>query len=168
MPTRDQAVFARQVVNDARIRLRGRMVIDYVPADHHATFPKACMGGWGSTGLNVTPDGTVLPCHAAQTIKGMQFENVRDRSLADIWALSDSFNAYRGTDWMPDPCRTCDRKNVDFGGCRCQAMALAGDARATDPVCSKSPLHAQVVALAETDAASDETALIYRRMSKGG
>lgn len=167
MPTREQAAFARTVVNDARIRLRGRMVIDYVPADHHAVYPKACMGGWGSTGLNVAPDGTVLPCHAAQSIPWMQFENVRDRPLAEIWHLSDSFNAFRGTAWMPEPCRSCDRKTVDFGGCRCQAMALAGDARATDPVCSLSPLHQQVVARAEADADADPGELIYRRMKKG-
>ena len=167
MPTREQAAFARQVVNDARVRLRGRMVIDYVPADHHAVFPKACMGGWGSTGLNVGPDGTVLPCHAAQTITWMRFENVRDRDLGDIWQNSDSFNAFRGTAWMPEPCQSCDRKTVDFGGCRCQAMALAGDARATDPVCSLSPLHPQVVARAEADAGADTADLIYRRMRKG-
>ena len=167
MPTRDQAVFARTVVNDARIRLRGRMVIDYVPADHHSIYPKACMGGWGSTGLNVAPDGTVLPCHAAQTIKWMRFENVRDTSLGEIWHGSDSFNAFRGTGWMPEPCQSCDRKTIDFGGCRCQAMALAGDARATDPVCSLSPLHGQVVARAEADAGADTADLIYRRMKKG-
>ena len=167
MPTHDQAVVARSVVNAARERLRGRMVIDYVPADHHAIYPKACMGGWGSTGLNVTPDGTVLPCHAAQTIPGLRFESVRDRSLSDIWYLSPAFNAFRGTEWMAEPCRSCARKTVDFGGCRCQAMALAGDARATDPVCSKSPLHAQVVARAEADSGADEAGLIYRRMQKG-
>ncbi|MDQ1901227.1 pyrroloquinoline quinone biosynthesis protein PqqE [Paracoccus sp. WLY502] len=167
MPTREQAAFARQVVNDARVRLRGRMVIDYVPADHHAVFPKACMGGWGSTGLNVAPDGTVLPCHAAQSIPWMRFENVRDRDLGEIWQNSDSFNAFRGTGWMPEPCQSCDRKTIDFGGCRCQAMALAGDARATDPVCSLSPLHAQVVARAEADAGADTANLIYRRMRKG-
>jgi len=144
MPTGDQAAAARRIVNEARIRLRGRMVIDYVPADHHAIYPKACMGGWGSTGLNVAPDGTVLPCHAAQSITWMKFENVKDRALSDIWHMSDSFNAFRGTAWMSEPCRSCDRKTVDFGGCRCQAMALAGDARATDPVCSKSPLRARV------------------------
>lgn len=162
MPTRAQAAGARQVVNDARARLRGRMVIDYVPADHHAIYPKACMGGWGSTGLNVSPDGTVLPCHAAQTIPWMRFENAAERSLADIWHLSDSFNAFRGTEWMAEPCRSCERKTVDFGGCRCQAMALAGDARATDPVCSKSPLHAGIVARADEDAESDPAELIYR------
>ncbi|MCZ0962024.1 pyrroloquinoline quinone biosynthesis protein PqqE [Paracoccus benzoatiresistens] len=167
MPTREQAAFARQVVNDARIRLRGRMVIDYVPADHHAIYPKACMGGWGSTGLNVAPDGTVLPCHAAQSIGWMRFENARDRDLADIWHLSDSFNAFRGTAWMPEPCQSCARKTIDFGGCRCQAMALAGDARATDPVCSLSPFHADVVARAEADAGADTADFIYRRMRKG-
>ncbi|MDP5308738.1 pyrroloquinoline quinone biosynthesis protein PqqE [Paracoccus spongiarum] len=168
MPTREQAAVARQVVNAARIRLRGRMVIDYVPADHHAVYPKACMGGWGSTGLNVGPDGTVLPCHAAQSIPWMRFDNVRDRSLSEIWHRSDAFNAFRGTAWMAEPCRSCERKTVDFGGCRCQAMALAGDARATDPVCSKSPLHGQVVARAEADAAADAQAFTYRRMTKGG
>lgn len=167
MPTHEQAECARQVVNAARIRLRGRMVIDYVPADHHAVFPKACMGGWGSTGLNVGPDGTVLPCHAAQTIDWMRFDNVQERSLSDIWHLSDSFNAFRGTAWMPEPCAGCERRSVDFGGCRCQAMALAGDARATDPVCSKSPLHDAVVARAEADAAAAATDFTYRRMPKG-
>ena len=169
MPTREQAAAARQVVNEARIRLRGRMVVDYVPADHHAVFPKACMGGWGSTGLNISPDGTALPCHAAATIPGMTFENVRDRGLSEIWHLSDAFNAFRGTGWMPEPCQSCDRKGIDFGGCRCQAMALAGDARATDPVCSRSPLHARIVAAAEADAAdaADAAGLIYRRMKKG-
>lgn len=168
MPTREQAAFARQVVNDARARLRGQLVIDYVPADHHAVYPKACMGGWGSTGLNVAPDGSVLPCHAASSIDWLQFENVRERSLSDIWHLSDAFNAFRGTEWMAEPCRSCERKNMDFGGCRCQAMAIAGDARATDPVCSKSPLHAQVVTRAEEDAGTDTAELIYRRMKKGG
>ena len=166
MPTREQAAIARQVVNESRIRLRGRMVIDYVPADHHAIFPKACMGGWGSTGLNVAPDGTVLPCHAAASIPWMRFENVRERSLADIWHLSDAFNAFRGTSWMPEPCRSCERKEVDFGGCRCQAMALTGDARATDPVCSKSPLNAGLVEQAEADATGDMGDFIWRRMRR--
>lgn len=166
MPTREQAEFARQVVNEARVRLRGKMVIDYVPADHYAIYPKACMGGWGSTGLNISPDGTVLPCHAAGSIKGMAFENIRQRSLSDIWHYSESFNAYRGTAWMPEPCRSCERKTVDFGGCRCQAMAFAGDARATDPACSKSPLHAKLVAQAQEDAETETAELIYRRISK--
>ncbi|MDO5612755.1 MAG: pyrroloquinoline quinone biosynthesis protein PqqE [Paracoccus sp. (in: a-proteobacteria)] len=168
MPTREQAAFARQVVNDARRDLRGRMVIDYVPADHHSIYPKACMGGWGSTGLNVTPDGLVLPCHAAQTIPWMQFDSLRDRPLADIWQHGAAFNAFRGTAWMPEPCQSCDRKTVDFGGCRCQAMAMAGDARATDPVCSRSPLRAEVIARAEADSTAAPAEFTYRRMSRGG
>lgn len=166
MPRMEQAVQARQTVLEARERLKGRMVIDYVPADHHARFPKSCMGGWGSTGLNITPEGKVLPCHAAETIKGITFENIRDRDLSDIWHNSASFNAFRGTAWMPEPCQSCDRKLIDFGGCRCQAMALAGDPAATDPVCSRSPLNQQLHAQAEADATSNDSALVYRRMPK--
>lgn len=166
MPTQAQAVRAREVVDAARLRLQGRMVIDYVPADHLAAFPKSCMGGWGSTGLNVAPDGTVLPCHAAQTIKGLAFENVRAVPLARIWHDGAAFNAFRGTGWMPEPCASCERREIDFGGCRCQAMALAGDARATDPVCSRSSLHARLRAAAEAEAASDSTVLVYRRMTR--
>lgn len=166
MPTMEQAMRARAVVNDARERLRGRLVIDYVPADHHAKFPKSCMGGWGSTGLNVTPEGLVLPCHAAQTIPNLDFDNVRDVPLAMIWQFGSAFNAFRGTEWLPDLCRSCDRRDIDFGGCRCQAMAIAGDATATDPVCSRSPLHQELHARAEEDAASNDTALVYRRMPK--
>ncbi len=166
MPTMEQAARAREVVNAARARLRGRMVIDYVPADHHALYPKSCMGGWGSTGLNIAPDGTVLPCHAAQTIKSLRFDNIREAPLARIWHDSPAFNAFRGTAWLPEPCQSCDRREVDFGGCRCQAMAMAGDARATDPVCSRSPLNARLRAAAEAEATSDDTALVYRRMAK--
>ena len=168
MPTQAQAMRAREVVLAARERLRGQMVIDYVPADHHAAHPKSCMGGWGSTGLNIAPDGTVLPCHAAQTITALQFDNLRNRPLAEIWGDSPAFNAFRGTDWLPEPCQSCDRREVDFGGCRCQAMAMAGDPMATDPVCTRSPLNARLRAEAEADAASDDTALVYRRMSRDG
>jgi len=162
MPTREQARRARDVVLEARERLRGELVIDYVPADHHAKYPKPCMGGWGSTGLNVTPDGQVLPCHAAHTIKGLTFDNVRDRALADIWYNGAAFNAYRGFDWMQEPCRSCERRAVDFGGCRCQAMAMAGDAAATDPVCSKSSHHAALVAAAERDSTIATAEMTYR------
>jgi pyrroloquinoline quinone biosynthesis protein E len=102
------------------------------------------MNGWGRQSLNVTPRGLVLPCHAAQTIPGLSFWNVRDRSLAEIWRDSPAFNAFRGTDWMREPCRSCERREIDFGGCRCQAMALTGDPRNTDPVCVLSPLHDRV------------------------
>lgn len=138
-PTRAQVDAAKWVVAQAREADRGRLVIDFVPPDYYSDFPKACMGGWGSTGLNVTPDGTVLPCHAAQTIPSLSFQTVAAASLADIWYHGAAFAAYRGTDWMSDLCRTCVRRDVDFGGCRCQAMAIAGEATATDPVCRKSP-----------------------------
>lgn len=161
MPTREQAKEATRIVAEARERLKGRIVVDYVPADYHSDYPKRCMGGWGSTGLNVAPDGTVLPCHAAQTIPHLSFENVRDRPLAEIWQHSSAFNAYRGTEWMAEPCRSCERRERDYGGCRCQAMALAGDAAATDPVCVKSPHHAALQARAAAFAAGAD-ALTYR------
>ena len=160
LPTRAQTEAAKNKVAEASKRLRGVLAFDFVPPDYYADYPKSCMGGWGSAGLNVAPDGTVLPCHAAQTIPHLQFENVRDTALESIWYDSAAFNAYRGTDWLPDPCQSCERREVDFGGCRCQALALAGDAGATDPVCVKSPDHHRVVAmLAEGD---DEAELTYR------
>ncbi len=165
MPTLEQAKEATKIVNEARVALRGKLVLDYVPADYHADYPKPCMGGWGSTGLNVTPEGKVLPCHAAETIKTLDFENVRDKPLKDIWYESSAFNAYRGDDWMQEPCRSCERKNIDFGGCRCQALALAGDAAATDPVCMKSPKHVDLQSLA-SDFASADDPLIYRDQPK--
>lgn len=140
LPTRAQDAAIRAVVEAARTRLEGVLVIDYVPADYHASYPKACMGGWGRIGLNVTPSGLVLPCHAAETIPHLHFETVTDRPLGEIWYDSEAFNAYRGDDWMPDPCRSCERKHIDFGGCRCQALALTGDATATDPICVHAPI----------------------------
>lgn len=162
MPTREQAAEVARLVTEARARLVGTLVIDYVPADYHSDYPKRCMGGWGSTGLNVTPDGTVLPCHAAQTIPHLSFESVRDVPLADIWYRGAAFEAYRGTDWMAEPCRSCERKTVDFGGCRCQAMALTGDPRATDPVCVKSSHRDRVTALAQAHAEDMGAAMIWR------
>ena len=164
MPTRAQAQEAGLTVRAARERLKGRLVIDYVPADYHARFPKPCMGGWGSTGINVNPEGRVLPCHAAETIPWMTFETVRDRPLAAIWADGPAFEAFRGADWMQEPCRSCERREIDFGGCRCQAMALAGDAAATDPVCERSPLHGRLAALAADFATDDDAPLVWRRM----
>ncbi|MGF1501549.1 MAG: pyrroloquinoline quinone biosynthesis protein PqqE [Paracoccaceae bacterium] len=161
MPTKDQARAAARIVSEARQRLRGVLAIDYVPADHHADYPKPCMGGWGSTGLNITPDGRAMPCHAAHTIPGLAFPRVGETPLAEIWADSPAFNAFRGTDWMQEPCRSCERRTIDFGGCRCQAMALTGDPRATDPVCVKSPGNAALRAAAEADAAGDAP-LVYR------
>ena len=116
-----------------------------VVPDYYAKRPKPCMGGWGKGFMNITPAGKVLPCHAAETIKTSQFDNVQDRPLLDIWLNSDAFNAFRGTDWMKEPCRSCAFKEIDFGGCRCQAMAITGDARNTDPACALSPYHGEMV-----------------------
>ena len=160
MPTREQVLAATKLVEEARKKLEGKLVIDYVPADYYATFPKACLGGWGRIGINVDPTGLVLPCHAAEIIPSLKFENVRDMKLHDIWYHSDSFNAFRGTKWMEEPCRSCDRKLIDFGGCRCQAMALAGNANATDPACHKSPMKAQMLKIAE-DAAHSKEEIVF-------
>src|SRR5947199_224766 len=149
MPTRDQGTRAVKTVEALRLRHHGQIVIDAVVPDYYARFPKACVGGWGRRSLNVTPSGKVLPCHAAESIPGLEFWNVREHSLADIWDNSPSFMAFRGTDWMQEPCRSCPKAKEDFGGCRCQAFALTGDARATDPVCHLSPRHALVAELAE-------------------
>lgn len=164
LPTREQTEAAKRTVATAQARLRGVMAFDFVPPDYYADFPKACMGGWGSAGLNVVPDGRVLPCHAAESIPHLSFDNVRDRSLREIWYDSEAFNAYRGTDWLPKLCAECDRKEIDFGGCRCQAMALAGDAAATDPVCGKSPMHGVVTKLLSDSLAEKNAEFTYRRM----
>ncbi|MEQ0561764.1 pyrroloquinoline quinone biosynthesis protein PqqE [Amycolatopsis sp. NEAU-NG30] len=146
MPTREQLAAAEPVVRAAVARLRGTMEIVYVVADYYEPFPKPCMHGWGARQLTVAPDGTVLPCPAASAISTLSLSNVRDTPLAEIWYGSESFNAYRGEEWMREPCRTCDRRTLDFGGCRCQAFLLTGDAAAADPVCSRSP-HRDVVDL---------------------
>jgi pyrroloquinoline quinone biosynthesis protein E len=161
MPTREQVERAAKVVEDLRVRHHGRIVIDSVVPDYYARFPKPCVGGWGRRSLNVTPAGKVLPCHAAESIPGLEFWNVREHSLAEIWRDSPAFNAFRGTAWMKEPCVSCPRREQDFGGCRCQAFALTGDAAATDPVCHLSPLRAHVTALATvtSDAPYD-----FRRM----
>jgi pyrroloquinoline quinone biosynthesis protein E len=145
MPTREQVRHGEAVVAQARERLHGRMEIVYVLPDYFEELPKPCMHGWGNAFMTVTPNGTVLPCPAAAAITTLSFENVRERSLREIWESSPSFTAYRGTAWMPEPCRTCDRREIDFGGCRCQAFGLLGDAALTDPACAKSPHHATML-----------------------
>ena len=162
MPSRAQLARANAVVAEARARLQGRLVIDYVVPDYHARRPKACMGGWGRQFLCVTPAGRVLPCHAAETITGLRFDSVRDRGLAEIWRDSEAFRRFRGEDWMPEPCRSCDRRRVDWGGCRCQAFALTGRADATDPVCALSPLRASLVEPALREAEAAPPPLAYR------
>jgi pyrroloquinoline quinone biosynthesis protein E len=141
MPTHEQLEKAIAVVNDAEKRLAGKIRIDSVVPDYYAKYPKACMGGWGRRLMLINPSGKVLPCHAAEVLPGLSFENVRENSLKWIWQESISFQRFRGEDWMPEPCRSCDRRTEDFGGCRCQAFLLAGDAMVTDPACSLAPSH---------------------------
>lgn len=148
MPDREAALAARDEVAELRARHADAITIDYVPPDYFARYPKPCMNGWGRQSLNVTPSGLVLPCHAAQTIPGLEFWNVREHGLAEIWRASPAFEAFRGTEWMREPCRSCERRDIDHGGCRCQALALSGDARNTDPVCSLSPHHGLVEEIA--------------------
>lgn len=148
MPTRAQFEATRSVVEDARRRLEGTLVIDHVMPDYFAERPKACMGGWGRQVMVVTPDGRTLPCHAATTIPDLVFANVRTASLAEIWGHNEAFNRFRGTAWMPSPCQGCERAEIDWGGCRCQALAITGNAAATDPVCSLSPSHDLMATLA--------------------
>ncbi len=167
MPTREQLDEATATVEAARERLAGRMVIDYVVSDYYARRPKACMGGWGRRFLTIAPSGEALPCHAARTIPGLSFDNVRDTALSNIWARSDAFERFRGTDWMAEPCRSCDRREVDWGGCRCQALSLTGDATNADPACALSPHHEAIVALAGREAADPAPPFTYRGYSAG-
>jgi pyrroloquinoline quinone biosynthesis protein E len=144
MPTADQVAVAADVADKAIAAHKGRMQILYVLPDYHESFPKPCYGGWGRHYLVVVPDGRTLPCHGATHITTLHFDSVRDRSLRWIWEQSPAFQAFRGDEWMQEPCRSCSRKTIDFGGCRCQAFALTGDAAATDPVCTFSPQRAIV------------------------
>jgi pyrroloquinoline quinone biosynthesis protein E len=141
LPTREQLETARAIAAKAKKRLKGRMEVLFVTPDYYAEYPKTCMDGWGRRFLLVSPDGLALPCHAAHTLPGLSFENVRSRPLAEIWSDSPGFNAFRGEDWMQEPCRSCDRRAIDLGGCRCQAYHLTGDAAATDPACKLAPTH---------------------------
>jgi pyrroloquinoline quinone biosynthesis protein E len=161
MPSRAQVERAAAELAELTERHRGRIVIDSVISDYHARYPKPCVGGWGRRSLNVTPSGLVLPCHAAETLPGLAFWSVREHSLADIWTNSPAFRAFRGFEWMQEPCRSCARKHQDFGGCRCQAFALTGDTRAADPVCRHSPHHSKVAQLA---AAQSDEPYVYREL----
>jgi pyrroloquinoline quinone biosynthesis protein E len=147
LPTREQLTRSVELLKRAEERLRGKIRVEFVVPDYYAKFPKACMGGWGRKLILITPSGDALPCHAAQVIPGLRFENVKERNLHDIWENSEAFQKFRGEDWMKEPCKTCDRREQDFGGCRCQAFLLAGDAAATDPVCSLAPQRSKVDAI---------------------
>ena len=144
LPTREQLRRAEQVTDAWRAKLGARMRIFFVAPDYHEGKPKKCVNGWGSMFMTVTPDGTALPCHTARMLPGPAFPNVREQSLREIWLESEGFNRYRGTGWMKDPCQTCDQREEDYGGCRCQAWLIAQDPAAADPVCPKSPHHGRV------------------------
>ena len=158
MPTRAQVDEAVRIVSAAQRRLAGKIRIDSVVPDYFARYPKACMGGWGRRLLLIDPAGQVLPCHAAGVIPGMHFDSIREHPLDWIWKESEAFQRFRGEDWMQEPCRSCDRRHEDFGGCRCQAFLLTGDAGATDPVCSLAPTHDLVeIARASEQVSADWT-----------
>ena len=163
LPTRAQLDEATTIVAAAREQLKGVLAIDYVVPDYYARRPKACMGGWGRQFLNVSPAGKVLPCHAAESLPGFDFPSVRKASLAEIWYGSDAFNRFRGTDWMPEPCSSCERREIDWGGCRCQAFALTGDAARTDPACALSADH-HLLDAAIGDTSVPPADFIYRRI----
>ncbi|WP_327172895.1 pyrroloquinoline quinone biosynthesis protein PqqE [Streptomyces sp. NBC_01336] len=166
MPGRDQLARAVESVNRWRDQLDGSLEIVWVAPDYFDGVAKPCMGGWGAVSLTVTPDGTALPCPAAATLPGLDPVNIKDHPLRWIWEESKAFNLYRGTDWMPSPCRSCERRDQDFGGCRCQAFALTGDATRTDPACSLSPDHTALTALTHS-APGELTDLVPRRPTTG-
>ncbi|HWS11351.1 MAG TPA: pyrroloquinoline quinone biosynthesis protein PqqE [Rhodocyclaceae bacterium] len=155
LPTREQLERAEAVTNEWREKLGGAIRIFFVVPDYHENRPKRCMNGWGAVFLTVTPDGTALPCHTARMLPGLEFPNVRDMGVREIWHESEGFNRYRGTGWMKEPCASCPEKGKDLGGCRCQAWLLAGDPAAADPVCAKSPHHGAVVEAVERAGKTD-------------
>jgi PqqA peptide cyclase len=162
LPSRAQVENAARAADAARQRLAGHMEILYVLPDYFEQFPKPCLNGWGRVFVTVAADGAVLPCQTAREIRGLKFENARENSLEKIWFESQVFQKFRGTDWLPQPCQSCPRKGIDFGGCRCQAFLLTGDATATDPVCSLAPKHHLIIeALAGSGSDASEK-LIYR------
>ena len=164
LPTAAQVAAAQAVADEAIRRYRGRMQIIYVLPDYHETYPKPCYGGWGNVYIVVAPDGRTLPCHGATHITTLQFDSVRDRSLEWIWEESPGFQAFRGDEWMSEPCRSCPRKAIDFGGCRCQAFALTGDATNTDPVCTLSPLRGVIDRAVEEATGPEEYRYRYLKL----
>ena len=168
LPSKKQLEDAERVTNEFRSRHQGNMDVFFVSPDYYDDRPKKCSNGWATTFINVTPEGDVLPCHTAKIIPGVEFPNVKQQNLGDIWRSSDLFNKYRGTDWMVEPCASCPEKEIDLGGCRCQALMLTGDAANADPVCSLSPYHDKVTAItdqAQNEFDPDEPApLLFRNM----
>ncbi len=161
LPSHAQIEQAAETVAQARERLGDRPEIVHVLPDYFQQFPKACLNGWGRVFLTVAPDGAVLPCQTAREIPGLNFPNVQTASLEEIWFHDSVFQRFRGTGWMPEPCRSCDRREIDYGGCRCQAFLLTGDLAATDPVCHLSPDH-HLIDAAVSDATRESVSLQYR------
>ena len=160
LPTRQQLEHSIEVVEAARERLKGSLRIDFVLPDYYAKYPKPCMNGWGHQQMRDA--GRVLPCHAATVIPGLDFLSARERPLRWLWEESPAFNRFRDESWMPEPCRSCDRRARDFGGCRCQAFLLAGDAATTDPVCTLAPAHGLVEEILLRVNSSTERNWVYR------
>jgi PqqA peptide cyclase len=144
LPTEEQVRWSLEILNEARENFKGQIRIDYVLSDYYAKYPKACMNGWAQNMMLIDPQGRALPCHSAVTLPNIKFPSIAEMSLRAIWQESELFNLFRGQDWMPEICRTCERKEIDFGGCRCQAFALTGDAGNADPVCHRSPFRSRV------------------------
>lgn len=172
LPTREQIERAAEKAAPHRDRLRGKMDVLFVKPDYFGTTPKACMDGWARRFLQIVPDGRVVPCHAATSITSLTFDDVRGRPLREIWESSPALLAYRGEEWMQEPCRSCDRRTIDFGGCRCQAFALTGDAAATDPACVFSPKRGEIEAAharasASTDASASAEMSARRYLYRG-
>ncbi|MGO9983574.1 MAG: pyrroloquinoline quinone biosynthesis protein PqqE [Rhodomicrobium sp.] len=165
LPPYEQVLEEAAIVGDAKERLKGILSIDYVTPDYYAQFPKPCMGGWAKDVINVTPEGKILPCHAAESLP-LSFDNIKDRPLSEIWYEGEAFNRFRGLHWMKEPCRSCPRKEIDFGGCRCQAFALTGDAEQADPACSLSPHHHLLSGRASTHTGAAAPPFVYRRIGQ--
>jgi pyrroloquinoline quinone biosynthesis protein E len=167
LPTREQLVEAEAVTNRWREKLGSKMKIFFVVPDYYESRPKKCMNGWGNVFMTIAPDGVALPCHTARMLPGLAFPSVREHSVRDIWYASEGFNRFRGTGWMKEPCATCPEREKDLGGCRCQAYMLAQDPAAADPVCDKSPRHAELVATVERLQTPREDAAVIPLVFRG-
>jgi len=166
LPTHEQVVRAEAITNEWREKLGNTMKLFFVVPDYYETRPKKCMNGWGNVFMTIAPDGVALPCHTARMLPGLAFPSVREHGVREIWYESEGFNRFRGTGWMKEPCASCPERENDLGGCRCQAYMLAQDAAAADPVCDKSPRHAELVATVAGLQVRDERApaipLVFR------
>ncbi len=167
LPTREQFEEAEAIAHRYQDKMRGKMKIYYVVPDYYEGRPKACMNGWGTTFLTITPDGQALPCHSARELPGLNCPSIKEMSVREAWEESEAFNKFRGLEWMKEPCRSCPDKEKDFGGCRCQAYLLSGEATNADPACNKSPKHGKILQAIEeagriSSGEKSENPLIFR------